>query len=232
MEQIGLNVQQEQNGYFLQDTIQSLTIPSLPAKGTAKDEIQELKDQCRERLEHVPHDYLVLIELSFLGKKCSRIFEMQTVDLLISECGFNGLHLGGQSRPDGVIFTQDLIKDFGVIIDTKAYKDGFSIPVTEQDKMARYVNQNIRRDKRVSQKWWEHFPADVKLFKFLFVSSKFVGEYENGLYQIYISTQDTAGAAITSYNLLLLAEEIAKKKLNLQSVGEKFDCLSSIEIEQ
>ena len=45
-------------------------------------------------------------------------------------------------------------------------------------------------------------------------------------------TQHTLGAAITSYNLLLLAEEIAKKKLNLQSVGEKFGCLSTIEIEQ
>ena len=231
LKQIGLNVQQEQSGYFLQDTIQNLTIPSLPTKDTVKDDIQKLMDECREHLEHVPHDYLVLIELSFSGKK-NKIFEMQTVDLLLYECGFSGLHLGGQSKPDGVIFTQDLIKDFGVIIDTKAYKDGFSIPVTEQDKMARYVNQNIQRDKRFSQKWWEHFPADICLFKFLFVSSKFVGEYENGLHQIYISTQDTAGAAITSYNLLLLAEEIAKKNLNLQSVGEKFGCLSTIEIEQ
>ena len=230
LEQIGLNVQQEQSEYFLQDTIQNLIIPSLPTGDTVKDDIQELMDQCRERLEHVSHDYLVLIELSFSGKK-SRIFEMKTVDLLVKQCGFNGLHLGGQSRPDGVIFTQDLIEDFGVIIDTKAYKDGFSIPVTEQDKMARYVNQNIQRDKRVSQKWWEHFPADVSLFKFLFVSSKFVREYENGLRQISISTEDTLGAAITSYNLLLLAEEIAKEEINLQNVGEKFSCLSTVEME-
>ena len=230
LKQIGLNVQQEQSGYFLQDTIQNLTIPSLPTKDTVKDDIQKLMDQCRDHLEHVSHDYLVLIELSFSGKKKSRIFEKQTVNLLINECGFNGFPLGGQNRPDGLIFTQELTEDYGVIIDTKAYKDGFSLPIAEQDKMTRYVNQNLQRDKRVSLKWWEDFPADVNLFKFLFVSSKFIGEYESGLRQISISTQDTTGAAITSYNLLLLAEEIAKGKMDLQNVREKFSCLSSVEI--
>lgn len=156
---------------------------------------------------------------------------MKTVELLVEQCKFNGFHLGGASQPDGLIFTQELTEDYGVIIDTKAYKDGFSLPIVERDKMTRYIRENIQRDKRVSPKWWENFPTNLSLFRFLFVSSKFVGEYENGLRQISISTEDTAGAAITSYNLLLLAEEIIKKNLNLQNVGEKFSCLSEIEIE-
>ena len=230
LKRIGLNIRQQQNIYDLRDTIRNLTIPNLTAEENVEDTIQELVDRCRERLEHVSHKYLILIPLSF-DKKRSKFFEMETVDLLIEQCGFNGLPLGGASQPDGLIFTQELTEDYGVIIDTKAYKDGFSLPIAERDKMTRYVTQNIQRDKRVSPKWWEHFPPDINLFKFLFVSGKFVGEYENGLRQIYISTQDTAGAAITSYNLLLLAEEIAKKKINLQNVAEKLSCLSAIEIE-
>ena len=230
LKQIGLNVQHEQKGYFLQDTIENLVVPGSSTDETVEDAVQGLVDQCRERLNHVSHDYLILIPLSF-DKKRSQLFEMKTVELLVEQCKFNGFHLGGASQPDGLIFTQELTEDYGVIIDTKAYKDGFSFPIAERDKMTRYVNQNIQRDKRVSLKWWENFPADVNLFKFLFVSSKFIGEYENGLRQISISTQDTTGAAITSYNLLLLAEEIAKGKMDLQNVREKFSCLSSVEIE-
>lgn len=230
LEQIGLNVQREQGEYFLKDTIQNLIIPSLPTEDTVKDDIQELMDQCRERLEHVSHDYLVLIELSFSGQK-SRIFEMQTIDLLVKQCGFKGLHLGKTDRPDGLIFTQELAEDYGVIIDTKAYKKSFNIPASERDKMARYVRDNIDRDELHPTKWWEHFPSDLDVFKFLFVSGRFGGAFENQLQRISRSTQGTTGAAITSYNLLLLAEEIAKEEINLQNVGEKFSCFSTVEME-
>ena len=230
LEQIGLNVQQEQGEYFLQDTIQNLIIPSLPTEDTVKDDIQKLMDQCRERLEHVSHDYLVLIELSFSGQK-SRIFEMQTIDLLVKQCGFKGLRLGETDRPDGLIFTQELAEDYGVIIDTKAYKKSFNIPASERDKMTRYVRDNIDRDELHPTKWWEHFPSDLDVFKFLFVSGRFGGAFENQLQRISRSTQGTTGAAITSYNLLLMAEEIAKEEINLQNVGEKFSCLSTVEME-
>lgn len=230
LEQIGLNVQQEQGEYFLQDTIQNLIIPSLPTEDSVKDDIQELMDQCRERLEHISHNYLVLIELSFSGQK-SRVFEMQTIDLLVKQCGFKGLRLGETDRPDGLIFTQELAEDYGVIIDTKAYKKSFNIPASERDKMTRYVRDNIDRDELHPTKWWEHFPSDLDMFKFLFVSGRFGGTFENQLQRISRSTQGTTGAAITSYNLLLLAEEIAKKEINLQNVGEKFSCLSTVEME-
>ena len=231
LKQIGLNIQSEQSGYFLQDTIQNLTIPSLTTEETVKDEIQGLMDQCREHLEHVPHDYLVLIQLSFSGDS-SRVFEMKTVDLLVNQCGFNGLHLGGANRPDGLIFSQELPEDYGVIIDTKAYKESFNVPASERNKMIQYVNENIQRDESHPTKWWKDFPTDLEVFKFLFVSGRFGGKYKDQLHRIATMTQHTLGAAITSYNLLLLAEEIARKKINLQNVGEKLGCLSAIEIEQ
>lgn len=229
LKQIGLNVQKEQNGYFLQDTIQNITIPSLPTKETVKDDIQELIDQCREHLEHVSHEYLVLIELSFSSKQ-SRVFEMQTVDLLMEQCGFNGFHLGGANQPDGLIFTQGLSEDYGVIIDTKAYQKSFNIPASERRKMIQYTNENLDRYESHPTKWWKQFPTDLEMFKFLFVSGSFGGKYEDQLREISRLTQNTKGAAITSYNLLLLAEEITREKINLQDVAEKFSCLSEVEI--
>ena len=62
------------------------------------------------------------------------------------------------------------------------------------------------------------------------MSGKFGGEFEKQLSRISISTQDIPGAAITSCNLLLLAEEIAKQNVNLQDVAEKLSCLSKVEI--
>ena len=228
--QIGLNIQQHQEGYFLRDKIRNLTIPSLTTEQAVKDEIDELIDQCRERLEHVSHDYLILIEQSF-SRESSRAFEMKTVDLLVSQCGFNGLHLGGANRPDGLIFTQELPEDYGVIIDTKAYKKSFNVPASERNKMIQYVDENTQRYESHPTKWWKHFPSDVEVFKFLFVSGRFGGEYKEQLRWIATRTQNTPGAAITAYNLLMLAEEIAKKKINLQNVGEKFSSLSAVEAE-
>ena len=232
LEQIGLNIQQEQKGYFLRDTIQNLVVPSFATKETVKSDIQESIDRCRELLEHVPHDYLVLIPMSFSGREGSRLFEMKTVELLVDQCGFDGLRLGEADRPDGLIFTRELAEDYGIIIDTKAYSKNFNIPRQEADKMTRYINENILRDPRHSPKWWEHFPSDINLYKFLFVSGKFGGKYESQLHRISRSTQDTAGAAITSFNLLLLVEEIAKKRVSLQDVGKKFSCLSEVEISE
>ena len=142
---IGLNIQQEQGGYFLQDTIKNLEIPGLASKNTVKSNIQELVDKSRDLLEHVPHDYLILIPMSFSNQE-SRLFEMKTTELLVDQCGFEGLHLGGANQPDGLIFTQKLRENYGVIIDTKAYEAGFNIPASERDKMTRYVNENILRN--------------------------------------------------------------------------------------
>ena len=230
LERMGLNIRQQQNRYVLRDTTRHLTIPDLTTEENVEDVIQKLVDQCRECLEHVSHDYLILIPLSY-DKKRSQLFEMKTVELLVEQCGFNGLHLGGANRPDGLIFTQELPEDYGVIIDTKAYKESFNVPASERRKMIQYVSENIDRYESHPTKWWKQFPTNLEMFKFLFVSGSFGGKYEDQLHEISRLTQNTKGAAITSYNLLLLAEEIGKKKIDLQNVGEKLGCLSEVEIE-
>ncbi len=230
LKRIGLNIKLENKGYFLQDTIKNQVIPGLSTKTTVKSEIQQMVDKCRDLLKHVPHDYLILIPISFSSKD-SRLFEMKTIELLVDQCGFGGLHLGGANQPDGLIFAQTLMENYGVIIDTKAYKDGFSIPSTEGDKMMRYVNENRSRNQEHSPQWWMHFPPELRVFKFLFVSGKFIGTYETKLKRISELTQNARGAAITSFNLLLLAEEIAKEKITLQNTGEMFSCLSEVDVQ-
>ena len=230
LERIGLNIRQGKQGYFLQDTIKNLEIPVPDTQAPIKSEIRELVDECRSLLTRVSHDYLILIPMSFSNQE-SRLFEMKTTELLVDQCGFDGLHLGGADRPDGLIFTRKLRENFGVIIDTKAYEDGFNIPAPERDKMTRYVTENMLRNQEYPQKWWKHFPTEINLFRFLFVSGKFIGTYETQLKRISELTQNTRGAAITSFNLLLLAEEIAKERITLQNTGEMFSCLSDVEVQ-
>lgn len=231
LKRIGLNIQSAKDGFILRDTIQHLAIPGQSTTDTTKPDVQSLVDNCREYLENIPHDYLVLIPLSFKGPKGSLLFETTTIELLVDQCGFEGLHLGGTNNPDGLIYTQDEVEDYGVIIDTKSYKDGFNIPASERDKMVRYVQENNLRNNSHTSKWWDNFPDSLDIFRFLFVSSKFGGKYKDQLKRISDMTNKTLGAAVTSYNLLLLAEKIKSGKINIQDVSERLSCLTSVEVE-
>lgn len=125
--------------------------------------------------------------------------------LLISECGFKGLHLGGSKKPDGIIYTDNLKENYGTIIDTKAYSNGYSLPINQADEMKRYIDENNKRDIKInSNKWWESFPKLLSKFSFMFVSSKFNGQFEEKLNNIANST-GINGIAINIVNLLLKA---------------------------
>ena len=219
---IGLNIKQESLGYRLHDTINDFVIPSFATKVTRKSEILQLKDNCRKQLKYIPHEYLSLIDISFDGSQ-NRLFEMQTIDLLINQCGFKGKHLGGQRKPDGVVYTNGLKHNYGIIIDNKAYSNGYSIPISQADEMERYIRENqIRSEEANSNKWWEVFPNELADFKFSFISSIFKGNFEDQLKRISINT-GVNGAAINSYNLLLLAEKIKSEQLTLDTTRKFFD---------
>ena len=42
---------------------------------------------------------------------------MKVIELLTEECAFQGLHLGGSHRPDGVLY--GLTDNYGIILDTR-----------------------------------------------------------------------------------------------------------------
>lgn len=214
LQNIGLFIKESSNGYVLNDDIQNLVIP-LNSTGTGKSDTLRLKDFCRDMLNNISHNYLNLIDLAY-DPKSNRQFEMEVVDLLVSECGYKGLHLGGGRKPDGIIYTDTLKENYGTIIDTKAYSKGYSLPISQADEMRRYVDENNKRDAKINpNKWWDNFPKLLNKFSFMFVSSEFNGQFEEKLNNI-AHTTGVNGAAMNVVNLLLFAENIKSEFIGLE----------------
>lgn len=201
---IGLSIVLDGRGLvWCEDRIGGLRAPAFGVQETRRSDVLELVEKCRTKLSCLPHDFLVLIEMGF-DRKASMLFEAKTIELLTEHCKFDGLHLGGANRPDGIIWHEDT----GVIIDTKAYGDGFNISATERDKMQRYIMENQTRNvSHNSTKWWELFPADMNKFNFMFVSGRFGGDYREQL-RILRERSGVLGNAVSAYELLLLADGI------------------------
>ncbi|HOA81696.1 MAG TPA: restriction endonuclease FokI C-terminal domain-containing protein, partial [Defluviitaleaceae bacterium] len=140
----------------------------------------------------------------------------------------NGSHLGGSRKPDGILYTEGLSKDYGIIVDTKAYKDGYNLPIAQADEMERYIRENIDRNEVVNpNRWWEVFPSKINDYKFLFVSAYFKGNFKEQLERISINT-GILGGAISVEHLLLGAEYFKRGILSLEDVRDKF-CNTEIE---
>lgn len=77
---------------------------------------------------------------------------MQTIDLFVNECQFSGVHLGGGRKPDGIIYREQ--EPHGVIIDTKAYSKGYSLPISQADEMTRYIRENQTRSDSINPTRW------------------------------------------------------------------------------
>lgn len=228
LQNIGLFIKKSNKGYTLNDNIQNLVIP-LNSIGTGKSDTLRLKDFCRDMLENIPHNYLNLIDLAY-DSNSNRQFEMEVVDLLVSECGYKGLHLGGGRKPDGIIYTENLKENYGTIIDTKAYSKGYSLPISQADEMRRYIEENNKRDNKINpNKWWENFPKLLSKFSFLFVSSEFNGQFEDKLENISTTT-GINGAAINVVNLLLFAENIKSEFIGLEQAYQLMTQNSEIKL--
>lgn len=218
---IGLNINIKNSKYYLDDEINDFVIPRIKDDNNGKSEITIKKDQLREKLDILSHEYLSLIDLSFDSKQ-NRLFEMKVVELLIKECKYEGLHLGGSRRPDGIIYTSNLKANYGVIIDTKAYSKGYDLPISQVDEMTRYVEENNKRDKiRNPNEWWKNFRQDINDFYFTFISGEFKGNIDEKLERISIAI-NRKGAAIAIFSLINLANEVKAQRMNLEEVKKIF----------
>jgi hypothetical protein len=217
---IGLDVHIDGDIIVWKDKLNDFVIP-VRAEIT-QSSIEESKDELRSEITNIPHDYLSLLDLAY-DKDQNRLFEMKTLELLTDVCGYQGLHLGGSRKPDGVIYTDELPENYGVIIDTKSYSKGYGLPITEADKMRRYVEENQRRDvAENSNKWWENFSGDVQQFYFMFVSGHFTGKYQEQIDRVTRIT-DTRGAAVAVRDLLLIMDGVVSGSRTLGGVeGEWF----------
>lgn len=202
---IGLNIDAGERECAWKDQINDFTLP-LP-KELSKSDLLATKEELRKQLKHISHEYLSLVDLAYDSKQ-NRLFEMKVVELLTEECGFQGLHLGGSRKPDGVLYTAGLLNDYGIIIDTKAYSSGYNLPISQADEMERYVRENQTRNQKVNpNRWWEHFDGGLSGFYFLFVSGHFIGNFQDQLKRISLNTK-VKGAAVSITQLLLLADAI------------------------
>ncbi len=228
LRRIGLTVKEQKGAFTLKDPIRYLNIPkAAPPQST---QIQKAKTFVRARLHHVPHEYLVLIDLGFDGSS-DRIYEVQTMKLL-NACGFLGGWRGGSDKPDGALWTSGESKDYGLIVDTKAYAKGFNCDAKKgRDSMQRYLQENIDKPTPHVNSWWSDFPgllAPPDDFRFLFVSGALVGKFVEQIQRLNRNTRNTLGAGITSENLLLWAEEVMSGNISLADGYTRFGVLDMV----
>jgi len=214
---IGLDISINENFFIWKDKINDFTIPI--SANVEASEHERTKDELRENISHISHEYLSLIDLAYDSKQ-NRLFEMKTMQLLTEECGFDGLHLGGSRKPDGIVYTSSLSNNYGVIIDTKSYSRGYNLPIGQADEMQRYIQENQRRDENPN-KWWNNFGDTVDTFYFMFVAGHFVGRYKDQIDRISLIT-NTKGVAIEVNRLLLTAENLKSKRYDLVKVESDY----------
>lgn len=223
---LGLNIVVSSDSAFLNDKIADFYIP-LYKDLTSKSELSKEKDEIRKQLKNLSHDYLSLMDLAFDPKQ-NRLFEIKAMDLFLNECGFYGRHLGGANKPDGVLYTEETYsiksenKNYGIIVDMKAYSGGYNLPIGQQDEMKRYISNNQKRDEKINPtKWWNEFPNYLNKFYFMFVSGTFKGEIADKLNKIYLETK-TSGVAMQIISALLIADKMKSNEMTLKDFENIF----------
>lgn len=213
---IGLEITENAGKYRLLDKIECLEIPARTE--CVKDNVVDIKDRVRNKLIHLDHKYLALIDLAYSdaasrAKKNAdaREFEIQTADLFTKELSFNGQRLGDSRKPD-VIISYGLD---GTIVDNKSYKDGFNISRTCADEMSRYINENNLRQKSLNpNEWWKNFDSTITTYTFLFITSYLKGQFEDQLEYVSNANGGIKGAAIGVESLLYLSEGIKAGRIS------------------
>lgn len=207
----GLRIEYGNQTVDLKDLISDFSIPNLNVTTILKDVESERRKAEFMRRTNLATKYIELLDIAFDGNR-NRDFEMITAELFHKIYKLDSILLGGGRKPDVLVSTNK----FGMIIDTKAYGEGYSKSISEADKMIRYIEDNQKRDiERNPTLWWEdfeeHIPQDQ--FYFIWVSGKFVGRFQEQL--DYTANQtNTKGGALNVDQLLLGADAVMKGLLD------------------
>jgi len=207
----GLRIIQDGNTIELKDLISDFTIPDLHINNILKDEASEKRKADYMRNTNLEPKYIELLEIAYDGNR-NRDFEIITAELFRKIYGLNSMILGGARKPDCLVFTNK----FGIIVDTKAYSNGYSRSISQADQMIRYIEDNKRRDSvRNPTEWWTEFDPKIhqNQFYFLWVSSKFIGTFEEQLDYTARET-NTFGGALSVEQLLTGADAVLKGTLD------------------
>lgn len=197
LKNIGLDIVVNDSVYQLKDRILGLNIPKAIEIKTL-DKVEKIKNKLRNELEFINYDLLNIIDYSY-SKKSSRMFEIYVAKVL--EVIYDKvLLMGGPSKPDVVASNLEAT----YIVDAKAYKDGFSLPISERDKMVRYIEEYLDQTGIWIHEVIEKGMYKTKEFtKFRFVSSSFHNIHDK-LASIE-SRKGVSGDALSAVDLLKLA---------------------------
>lgn len=216
---IGLNIIREGEEFIWNDSINDFTLP-LPQNLTYSS-LTEIKEEVREELTHLSHEYLALIDLAYDSAQ-NRLFEMKTLELLVEECGYRGMHLGGSRKPDGICYSGELDSDYGIIVDTKAYSNGYNLPISQADEMERYIRENQTRSLDINPNaWWKNYPKGLSKFYFMFVAGHFKGNYLGQIARIERNTH-VLGAAVDIKRLLITANKYKLGDISHAEIEREF----------
>lgn len=211
----GIRISMNGNTVELKDQFNDFEIPELNVTSTLKNAAIEAKKAKFLKTTGLPMKYIELLEIAYDGKR-NRDFEFITSELFKNAYGLHSMHLGGGRKPDGIAFTEN----FGMIIDTKAYENGYSKNISQADEMIRYIEDNKRRDKlRNPNEWWEKFDSNIPAdqFYYLWISSEFTGKFSEQLE--YTSTQtNVLGGALNVEQLLYGAAKVKDGSLDVNTL--------------
>ncbi|MGN8713794.1 restriction endonuclease FokI C-terminal domain-containing protein [Hornefia butyriciproducens] len=222
LENMGMHVVSNRNAYKISDYVEGLVIPA-EAIGAVNADTSVLKNVLRKKLSRINHDYLVLIDLAYDGNS-NRDFEFKTAEFLTDELGFEGARLGDTRKPDVCVYEGA----DGLIIDNKAYSRGYSLSMNQADEMIRYIEENKARDEALNpNKWWKVFPSYVSDYGYSFVSSEFVGGFQDRLDYIKSRTSYD-GSCVSAMNILLLGEKVLNGEIDRTDFFTRLKCNSEL----
>lgn len=217
----GLRIWKKGNKVELKDRLNDFSMPNISVTMALKNIEIENKKLALLKRTNLPMKYIELIEIAHDGRNRSRDFEMITADLFKNVYQLKSVLLGGGRKPDGLVFTDE----FGMIVDTKAYSEGYGKYIKQADAMIRYIQDNQLRDlERNPTGWWESFSPKIKndQFYFLWVSSKFVGKFLEQL-NYTASQTNTVGGALNVEQLLIGGGKVLSGELDKNDLPNYFN---------
>lgn len=221
----GLRLKYDNKKVVFQDCINNFKLPQLNITNKLRDKnLESIKNNLLNTLTEIDPSDIELVEMAW-GKSSTRsqntvdatLFESKTVEIFKKYFKLEGDHLGHANKPDGVVYYGST---FGILLDTKAYSNGYSIPINQQREMVDYIKDVIKKDKTVTpNKWWEAFPKKLSVANtyYLWVAGAFTGKYDAALKRTYKQT-GMSGGAMDTQTLLMLANQVSLGTRNVTSL--------------
>lgn len=218
LNRIGIEIATKSNGKFiLKEELYDFVIPVKKNHTFGISEADKIKRVIKPRLKNVDHRYLQAIDIAFKKSTTNQentLLEVLSTELFTKEMNYTGVKLGGSNKPDGFAYDDH----DGWILDSKAYHNGYAVTRHNTDAMARYISQY--RNRNDSSTWWKNLPDDLESTQFMYISSKFIGKYQEQLKDFEVANS-MQGSTMAIGRLILLAERVKSGKLDHKGFKEE-----------